>query len=105
MNWPGLATIPWKHVAIVAGVAGAVAAIGFLSDSGPIQGSSGKILLHRTENECLVHVDLHFGDASSRQSEWVIYGNDMECSLFREATKTIFDGRESLGTTIEAVKK
>lgn len=96
---------PWKNLAIVAGVAGAVVAIGFLADTGPVQGTAAKATFYRTADDCLITVELGFGHSASGRTEWFFYGSETECLLERDSVDSDIVGRENISESVKAVTR
>ena len=96
---------PWKNLAIVAGVAGAVVAIGFLADTGPVQGTAAKATFYRTADDCLITIELGFGGSASDRAEWFFYGSETECLLERDSVDSNMVGRKPISESVKAVLK
>ena len=106
MKWLDLPALPWKHVAIIAGVAGAVAVVGLLTlDFGPVQGSSGEVMLHRDDEGCIVYVQLNMGGSISEDLVWTAYADKDQCILDRRSSVYELMGRGPLSESIKETKK
>ena len=100
-----LTAISWKKVAIVVGVAGAVATAGFLSsNTGPVQGSASWAAIHRSGDACMFEVNLAFGDKKDKEEAWLIYMSDLECIVSMDSQGGSTRGRPAVYKSIEALK-
>ena len=100
-----LKSIPWKNLAIVAGVAGAVVTAGLLSTStGPVQGSKSGVSIYRGGDSCMFELNLAYGDKKDKEEAWLVYMSDLECVASVDSMGGSTKGRAAVYKSIESLK-